>query len=175
MLARNKKKNERTQPAAVEPFTYIHRGTTITGTLEASGRVRVHGTIHGDVKVSGVLEVAEAGVIEGDRIEANEVKILGRVEANVHASGKIEIWKDGTLIGDVRARALDIEEGASFTGRSEMSAERSSAPGRLPGTAPGQRGLGAAEAGSLLDDADEGMPGADREAEGGKAVVGKAG
>lgn len=104
-----------------EPFTYVHRGTTVVGELEAEGRVRVHGTVRGNLRVRGVLEVAEAGVVEGDRVEADEVKILGRVIAAVHAHGKVEIWKGGELIGDVRAAALDIEDGARFTGRSEMT------------------------------------------------------
>ncbi|HEX7021382.1 MAG TPA: polymer-forming cytoskeletal protein, partial [Trueperaceae bacterium] len=43
------------------------------------------------------------------------------IKANVDVKGKIEIWKEGRLEGDVRACALDIEEGATFLGRSEMS------------------------------------------------------
>ncbi|HKI57479.1 MAG TPA: polymer-forming cytoskeletal protein [Trueperaceae bacterium] len=130
MLGRSKKQNP--EKAASEPFTYIHRGTKIVGDVEAEGRVRVHGTVQGNVRISGVLEVAEAGVIEGEHVEADEVKILGRVRANVTARGKIEIWKDGQLEGNVRAAALDIEEGASFTGRSEMVPGRKGAAGRLP-------------------------------------------
>ncbi|HKI58885.1 MAG TPA: polymer-forming cytoskeletal protein [Trueperaceae bacterium] len=127
MLGRSRKRNQ--EKAASEPFTYIHRGTKLIGDLEAQGRVRVHGTVQGNVRISGVLEVAEAGVIEGENVEADEVKILGRVRANVNARGKIEIWKDGQLEGNVRATALDIEEGASFTGRSEMVP---AGKGRLP-------------------------------------------
>lgn len=119
MIRRNKRQEQ--QAKGGDPFTYIHRGTTIVGDLEAKGRVRIHGTVKGDVRVSGVLEVAEAGVVEGELIEADEVKILGTVRASVHARGKIEIWKAGRLEGDVRAAALDIEEGASFTGRSDMN------------------------------------------------------
>lgn len=116
------RRSRKPEPAkSSEPFTYIHRDTKVTGDLEASGRVRVHGHIQGNVTVRGILEVAEAGVIEGDMVRATEVRIIGRVESNVQASGKIEIWKDGQLIGDVRAAALDIEEGATFTGRSEMN------------------------------------------------------
>lgn len=103
-----------------EPFTYIQEGTIVRGDLEASGRVRVHGTIHGNVIVQGVLEVAAEGSIKGDRVEAEQVRILGSVEALVAAAGKVEIWSGGSLDGDVRAASLDIEEGASFTGRSEM-------------------------------------------------------
>jgi cytoskeletal protein CcmA (bactofilin family) len=135
MLGRSKKQKQ-PETTASEPFTYIHRGTRLVGDLEASGRVRVHGTIMGNVRVAGVLEVAEAGTIEGDSVEADEVKILGKVRANVDAKGKIEIWKDGLLEGDVRASALDIEEGASFTGRSEMTANGRAAP-RLPESAAG--------------------------------------
>jgi len=137
MLGRSSK-NRKQETTASEPFTYIHRGTTLVGDLEASGRVRVHGTVQGNVKVSGVLEVAEAGIIEGERVEADEVKILGKVRANVDAKGKIEIWKDGLLEGNVRAAALDIEEGASFTGRSEMTAGQRPAP-RLPESASPSR------------------------------------
>lgn len=51
------------------------------------------------------------------------MKVLGRVVADVRATGKVEIWKGGHLVGDVKARTLDIEEGAYFTGRSEMVGE----------------------------------------------------
>lgn len=123
-----------TEPPKREPFTYVHRGTTVVGELRAEGRVRVHGTVLGSVSVRGVLEVAEAGVIEGSLVTADEVKVLGRVVADVHANGKVEIWKGGHLIGDVKARALDIEEGAYFTGRSEMVGEDGKAIA-LPGAA----------------------------------------
>ncbi len=104
-----------------EPFTYVQRGTTIVGELEATGRVRVHGVVKGNVRVDGPLEVAEAGVVEGASVEAAEVKIIGRmIVERLVVSGKVEIWRGGELIGDVRAAALDIEEGALFTGRSEM-------------------------------------------------------
>lgn len=113
-----------------EPFTYIHEGTVLRGDLEASGRVRVHGTVHGNVTVEGVLEVAAEGSIKGERVEAEQVRILGTVEALVAATGKVEIWRGGSLDGDVRAASLDIEEGASFTGRSEM--RPAGAPPALP-------------------------------------------
>jgi cytoskeletal protein CcmA (bactofilin family) len=107
------------QPVS-EAFTYIQKGTTVEGNLTVKGKVRVVGQVLGNITVDGVLEVAESGVIEGERIQADDVIIVGLVKANIEAKGKIEIWKKGRLEGDVRAAALDIEEGASFTGRSEM-------------------------------------------------------
>lgn len=174
MLGRSKKQKQET--AASEPFTYIHRGTKLVGDLEASGRVRVHGTIQGNVRVSGVLEVAEAGVIEGERVEADEVKILGKVRASVDARGKIEIWKDGQLEGNVRAAALDIEEGASFTGRSEMVPGRRGAAPRLPESAsPARRGaLGGETTATLEPGRDAPAAGSAAGAEGGSGARGAA-
>lgn len=114
--------------AAPEPFTYVHHGTVIEGRLTATGRVRVHGTLRGDVNVAGVLEVATSGVVECEHLTAHDVKVVGRVVATrLEAAGKVEIWKGGELVGDVFAAALDIEDGAHFTGRSEMVTS-SSAP-----------------------------------------------
>jgi cytoskeletal protein CcmA (bactofilin family) len=113
-------KNSQSKDVKPEPFTYIHQDTLLEGNLSAKGRVRIYGVVKGNVTVEGVLEIAEFGVIEGDTIRAHEVRVLGRVKANVESSGKIEIWQKGELIGDVRATSLDIEEGATFIGRSEM-------------------------------------------------------
>jgi cytoskeletal protein CcmA (bactofilin family) len=103
-----------------DPFTYINQGTEVQGNIVAKGRVRIHGIVRGNITVEGVLEVAEDGLVEGDTIIADEVKIIGHVKANVEARVKIEIWQKGILEGDVRAKALDIEEGATFIGRSDM-------------------------------------------------------
>ena len=137
-----------------EPFTYIQRGTTILGRLEASGRVRVPGVVKGDVKVDGALEVAEAGLVEGSSVEAADVKIIGKVVVErLVASGKVEIWDGGELIGDVTAASLDIEEGARFTGRSEMAGPTE--PREAPAAA--LPALGAA-ADSLLEESEVGRP-----------------
>lgn len=126
------------QPAKTpqpEPFTYVHHGTTLSGELKGNGRVRIHGTVRGNIRVDGVLEVAEAGVVEGAWVVADHVKIIGRVEVeSLTARGKVEIWRGGELIGDVKAASLDIEEGARFTGRSEMT----DAPTPLPDGKVGQ-------------------------------------
>lgn len=120
-LARQGEPQRRNEAAAArEPFTYVHRGTVVIGEIIATGRVRVHGEVKGNVKVDGVLEVAESGSVEGKTVEAHVVKVLGRVTADVVAGGKVEIWKGGVLTGNVSAPALDIEEGATFNGFSHM-------------------------------------------------------
>jgi cytoskeletal protein CcmA (bactofilin family) len=120
MLNRRQKHQESTTTSQTsqnaDPFTYIHQGTEIQGDLIGKGRVRIHGTVRGNITVEGVLEIAEDGLVEGQTITADEVKIIGHVKARV----KVEIWQKGILEGDIRATALDIEEGATFIGRSDM-------------------------------------------------------
>jgi cytoskeletal protein CcmA (bactofilin family) len=125
-----------------EAFSYIHEGTVVRGAIEASGRLRVHGTVLGDVRVEGVLEVARGGLVEGATVAASEVRVLGTVRAAVTATAKVEIWKDGTIEGDVATAALDIEEGATFVGRSVMTSR-----GRADGVPDG-----------VPDGAEEGPP-----------------
>ena len=130
-----------------ERFTYLQHGTVVTGALQASGRVRVHGTIRGDVEVDGLLEVAQDGVIEGATVKAAALVVLGRVRANVEVPGKVEVWKDGHLEGDVQAGSLDIEEGATFVGRSAMPGRDEAAQVAAPtGAAPAAAAVSAAVA-----------------------------
>ncbi len=138
-MFRRRKEEAGTKPPP-EPFTYIHRDTVLTGDLEAKGRVRVHGTVRGDLRVAGVLEVAQSGLVEARSLEAEEVKVIGKVVAErVVARGKVEVWKGGELVGDVRAGALDIEDGARFTGRSEMIVPAAAAAAEAPEDVAAQR------------------------------------
>lgn len=155
-------------PGPREPFTYVHRGTVVTGEITASGRVRVHGEVRGNVTVDGVLEVAESGVVIGDAVVAHEVKVLGRVTADAVTARKVEIWKGGVLTGTVRAPTLDIEEGATFNGYSQMSdvpaGVDAGADGEDGGKAAGERMLaGGTGSGADGDGADAAVAaGADR-------------
>ena len=121
MLKRGKKREDAVPAEKTSAdLTYIHKDTALTGNLNAKGRVRIDGTVRGNITVEGILEIAESGTVEGELIKATIIKIIGHVKANIEATKKVEIWQKGRLEGDVRAAALDIEEGALFIGRSEM-------------------------------------------------------
>lgn len=143
MISGPKRSRPQTEPAPGSPksdvHTYIHSDTVIEGNLKAKGPVRVDGTVQGVVETGGLLEVAASGVIEGELVTAEHMKILGRVKANVKVTGRIEIWRSGQLEGDVRATSLDIEDGATFTGRSEMNV-KPAAGARPPTPTPSKNG-----------------------------------
>jgi len=99
-------------------ITFIGPGTTVEGDLRAEGGVRVDGVVLGSLFLEGDLEVAPGGRVEGEEVRARNVVINGEVKARVHAEGKLVLTKSGRLEGDIHARALDIEAGAVFVGRS---------------------------------------------------------
>lgn len=103
-----------------EPFTFIHQGTVIVGNVQVPGRARIHGEVHGNVNVQGLLEIAASAVVDGHYICADNIKILGQVRADVWAKGSVEIWRGASLTGDLYAAQLDIEQGATFIGSSDM-------------------------------------------------------
>lgn len=107
---------------AREPYSYVDAETTVEGTLVAGARLRVDGRVRAEVRVDGVLEVAPGGRIELGPVRAGDVRIAGAILADVQATGTVEVWNGARLEGDVRAASLDIEEGATFLGRS-LSAE----------------------------------------------------
>jgi cytoskeletal protein CcmA (bactofilin family) len=99
-------------------ITYISQGSEITGDIHTSGNLRVDGTIRGDVRADGDLEVSASGIIEGKTITARNILIHGLVKATLVADGQLSIHSHGEVHGDVTAQSLDIESGAKFVGYS---------------------------------------------------------
>lgn len=139
--------------AGSETVTVLQAGTVVSGTLRASGRVRVYGTVQGDVEVDGLLEVGPGGLIEASSLRAQALVVLGRVSADVDVSGSVEVWKGAVLDGDVRAASIDIESGATFRGRSLMCDESDAA---VVSEAAAEAPTGATAAASEGPAADEG-------------------
>lgn len=117
------------------------------GDVRVPGRLRVDGTVRGDVHADGPLDVGGDGSVTADRVCASDVRILGDVRGDVHATGAVRIWRGGRLTGDVFAATLDIEEGAVFTGRSHVptAAEPSGGAGGAEPVAPTPVAEGAAD------------------------------
>lgn len=115
---------------AREPFSFVHRDTRIDGTVLAEGRLRVDGVVHGAVQVGGLLEVAPGGRIENGPVRARDVRVAGVILGDVDAEGTVEIWEGGCLEGDVRAGALDVDEGGRFLGHSGARGEATNVGGR---------------------------------------------
>lgn len=99
--------------------TIIGKDTTITGTLDVKGALRVDGQVKGKIICSDCVTIGATGLVEAD-IEAQVSIIAGHVIGNVACSEKIELQAKCEMDGDLKAKSLVIEQGAIFCGACNM-------------------------------------------------------
>jgi cytoskeletal protein CcmA (bactofilin family) len=92
---------------------------SLEGKLTYEGHVHVDGRAEGELHVSGNIEVASGAKVKA-LLEASNVTIKGDVEGALNARDKLVLGKNAKLSGDVTARRLQIEDGASLNGHVRM-------------------------------------------------------
>lgn len=92
--------------------------STVRGTLESKGTVRIDGIVEGGILADWVI-IGESGTVQGDIMSRGAV-LGGNIEGNIHASETAEITAKGQVIGDITAARLSIVEGGIFEGHSRM-------------------------------------------------------
>ena len=90
----------------------------IIGNLESKGEVTVEGQIQGDIHCAMLLVGENAQVTGG--IVADEVVVRGRVLGSVRGN-KVTLQSSAHVEGDVFHKALAIEQGAFFEGKSRRA------------------------------------------------------
>ncbi|HEX9561990.1 MAG TPA: polymer-forming cytoskeletal protein [Candidatus Dormibacteraeota bacterium] len=92
----------------------------LEGKLTFGGHMAVDGgRAEGEFRVGGNLDVGNGSVVKA-LIEASNVTIKGVVEGKLTARDKLTLGKAAKLNGDVQARRLQIEDGASLNGYVRM-------------------------------------------------------
>jgi cytoskeletal protein CcmA (bactofilin family) len=109
------------------PSTRLRETAAVTESLTITGRLLSRGPLHINGEVVGTLELPDGRLTVGPNgniraaVNAKEIEIFGVIEGEVKAD-RVIVRSKATLIGDVCTRALVIEGGAWFEGRSTMSA-----------------------------------------------------
>lgn len=100
--------------------TLIGAGTTIEGTLNYAGGLRIDGCVKGDVRNAngspGMVVISEQGAVEGE-VHATRLVVSGRVVGPLHVSDVLELQPKARVTGDVHYKALEIHHGAVVEGR----------------------------------------------------------
>lgn len=115
-MARNRQSNG-TPPDAV--ISIVGPGMRVVGDCETDGTVRIEGTVEGSVMAGKAVVVGKEGQVEGD-ISTQDAVISGRVVGTVVAESRLELQATCRIEGSVRARRMQLEEGALLNGRVEM-------------------------------------------------------
>lgn len=114
-------------PGAARIDTYIGKGTTVEGSIEASGSVRIDGFVKGTLRVDGDLIIGADGVVVASVTAAN-VTVAGELRGEVDSPGRLDITPTGQMLGDVIVGSLNVDEGALFLGQCNMKDEVRSQP-----------------------------------------------
>lgn len=99
--------------------TIIGLHVILKGNLKNKGSIQVNGTIEGEVRSDEFVFVGETAKIKGP-VFAKIVEVSGEVNGLIEATEKLEIHPTGRVTGDINAKSLIIQQGATFVGKSLM-------------------------------------------------------
>ena len=103
-----------TPPEAV--ISVIGSGMKVTGDIQTDGSVRIDGSIKGDVRAGKSVVIGKGGRVEGNIFTQDSV-LSGRVTGSVVAESRLEVQTTAVIQGDIQARRMQLEEGASLQGQ----------------------------------------------------------
>ncbi len=102
--------------------TFLGPESSIEGTIEFKGVVRLDGKVTGRIIGNGgTVIVGEHAVIHADMI-VDEAVIMGEVIGTIDAKDRIEVNAPGCVEGDIYAPVISIDSGATFNGNCGMKA-----------------------------------------------------
>lgn len=115
-MARDRMSNG-TSPEAV--ISIIGPGMTVKGDCESDGTIRVEGTVRGSVRAGKAVVVGKDGLIDGD-VTTQDAVVSGCVLGTLVADSRLELQATSRIEGEVRARRMQLEEGAILNGTVTM-------------------------------------------------------
>ncbi|MDR0660456.1 MAG: polymer-forming cytoskeletal protein [Prevotellaceae bacterium] len=93
----------------------ISEGTTIVGSVNAKGYLRIDGRVEGTITATGKGVIGNTGYIKGD-LTVSTLDMMGYVEGNLIISDIIMMKSSAAVDGNVFAGKLLVESGARLNG-----------------------------------------------------------
>lgn len=94
----------------------------VRGRLSGKSDLRVDGIFDGELELDGSLIVGPEGSVTAP-LSVASLEIEGEVRGEVVAKESVAIRAGGRLLGDVRARRIHVDDGASLQGGIDMDFE----------------------------------------------------
>ncbi len=94
------------------------------GKLKSSGNMRIDGEFDGELIVDGNLTLGEKSKTKGF-VKAINITCMGEVLGNIEVEEKLIFESSAKVEGDISAKILVINEGATFKGRSNTNERES--------------------------------------------------
>ena len=97
----------------------IGANTTVVGALRGDVPLTVHGRIEGSVQLQALLTIEAGATVEAD-VEVASLTVHGTLTGNVVAADRVTLSRSARVTGSLRAKRLQIEDGARFQGKIDM-------------------------------------------------------
>lgn len=91
----------------------------VVGDCTTDGTLRIEGTVEGTVKAGKAVVVGKEGLVDG-HVETQDAVIGGRITGSVQAASRLELQATAVVDGEIRARRMQLEEGAILNGNVTM-------------------------------------------------------
>jgi len=125
-MARDRVGNGGTTPDTV--ISIIGPGMKVVGDCETDGTIRIEGTVEGSVRAGKAVVVGKDGLVKGD-VATQDAVISGRITGTLSADSRLEVQATARIEGEVKARRLQLEEGAVLNGTVNMGQTGTAATG----------------------------------------------
>jgi len=100
--------------------TFLGHGTSIDGTLEFQGTIRLDGNVKGQViSQNGTLIIGDKAVVQA-QVRVDTAIVRGEINGSIEAKTRIEAYPPARIIGDVQAPQISVESGVVFNGSCSM-------------------------------------------------------
>lgn len=120
-------------------ISIIGPGMNVVGDCETDGTLRIEGRIEGTIRAGKAVVVGKDGEVSG-KIFTQDAILAGRVQGSIHAASRLEVQATARIDAEVRARRMQLEEGAEVNGTLIMgegaTGEVSQGPRKMPSDAP---------------------------------------
>lgn len=118
----NKDKKSESKATTVRPtstttssgsINTLGAGTTIEGTINADGDIRIDGTLKGTINCKGKIIVGPQGIIDGTMNCKNSV-VEGVIKGIITVNNELNIRETAKVSGEVNTGQLMVQPGAVF-------------------------------------------------------------
>jgi cytoskeletal protein CcmA (bactofilin family) len=100
-------------------ISIIGPGMKVIGNCETDGTIRIEGAVEGSIRAGKAVVVGKDGRVQGD-ITTQDAVISGSVVGTVNAESRLELQATARIEGEIRARRMQLEEGAILNGTVQM-------------------------------------------------------
>jgi cytoskeletal protein CcmA (bactofilin family) len=104
-------------------MTIIGASLLITGEIISQEDITIHGHVKGQIRMEkGSLVVGQTGNVDAD-VDGARMTLHGTLAGNVTASERIELTPQANFSGMLTARAVLMQDGATFNGLIDVERE----------------------------------------------------